>query len=266
MNRLKFSEGGQPVYLDDLRLLQDNDVSAMKFLLQALGNGQKTFLLQPLKVEGLKPDESGTKTEFIVKAGTAVVDGEFMAWNDTSFQIGDWNTPIYLCIRTTNTDNRLFEDGQERNCRTSKEAYLSLDKDGATEYYPIYDLPVLFDVIKDVVGYKEPVWRQIKVHFFNGYTGTVRFKELAECYRVWVDIKSDIYEEIEGDIMLFYTDITFLQNFRSSCIASIVSENGVQSCQLHGFEGTVRLDILLPVDDLSCAAEVPVKIVFEIPK
>ena len=30
MNRLKFNEGGQPVYVDDLETLQENDTVSMK--------------------------------------------------------------------------------------------------------------------------------------------------------------------------------------------------------------------------------------------
>lgn len=46
MNRLKFNEGGQPVYLDDLKLLQDNDEGAMSSLMEALGGGKTAFLLK----------------------------------------------------------------------------------------------------------------------------------------------------------------------------------------------------------------------------
>lgn len=267
MNRIKFNEGGQPVYLDDLQLLQENDISAMKELLKALGNGHNAFLLHELQTEDLIFDETLQKTVLFVKSGTLVLDGEFLTWPETKLQVDDWETPIYLCIRTSDMDTRQFEDGQNRNCRTCKEAYLSVDHSGVNEFYSIYDIPRFQNLVKDMIGYKNTeTWQMIKVEFCNYYTGTVRFKEQTECYRVWVDIKSTSYETINGSLVLFNTDKTFLQYFRSSTEAFVRTENSVSSGQLYGFEGTVYLDLQLPVDDATRPSDVPVKIVFEIPK
>lgn len=266
MNRLKISEGGQPIYLDDLQLLQDNDIFSIKSLLQALGNGQRAFLLQPLQADFLNYDESQEKTTFLVKSGTLVVDGCFLTWSDTELQVSDWDMPMYLCVKTFDTDKRLFEDGQNRNCRTGKEVYLSLDPSGVSEYYSAFELPLFSNLIKESIGYKEAVWQQIKVTFSNGYTGTVKFKEQSDCYRVYVDIKSNNHKALSGSLLLFYTDKTFLQYFRSPCEAFVRTENGVAGGQLYGFEGNIYLDLQLPFDDASCAADVPVKVIFELPK
>ena len=50
MNRLLFSEGGQPVCLDDLKLLQDNEQESIKLLLSALVD-TKVFLLDKIKMD-----------------------------------------------------------------------------------------------------------------------------------------------------------------------------------------------------------------------
>lgn len=48
MNKLKFNEGGQPTYLDDLKTLQDNHSTALESLLAGLTGGvSEAYLLQP---------------------------------------------------------------------------------------------------------------------------------------------------------------------------------------------------------------------------
>lgn len=267
MNKIKFSEGGQPVYLDDLQLLQDNDTSAMAALVKMLGNGENVFLFQKGGWDVIEQDESGVTV--LIKAETFIANGEFLSWEDTNLQV-PYNMieePVYLCINTVEADRRQFDDGQERPCRIARKVYISQDNTGAAEYYNYYELPVLSDLVKQMVGIKEPeLWQQITAHFFNGYSGIIKYKDLGDCYRVRVDIRSNSKATIDGSILLFATDKTFLQYFRSSCEAYVRTGNGVIGGQLLGFEGNVRLDIQLPFDDASCPADVPVRIVFELPK
>lgn len=46
MKTLKFNEGGQPVFLDDLKTLQDNQQETSSQLMSVLGNSQKAFLMK----------------------------------------------------------------------------------------------------------------------------------------------------------------------------------------------------------------------------
>lgn len=269
MNRIKFSEGGQPVYLDDLQQLQENGISSMATLLNILGNGERAFLLQRTNGSGEFLDQDDAHITFLVKAGTVVVNGEFLSWEDTTIKVplGMMDSPLYICIKTVEADRRQFDDGQERPCRIQKQAYISLDHTGVSDFYNYFELPALPDLLKKVVGIKESeAWQRVGATFFNGYSGTVEYKELGDCYRVRVDIRSSNTNATEGSVLLFATDKTFLQYFRSSCEAYMQTENGVLGGQLLGFEGNVHLDIQLPFDDASSPADVPVKIVFEIPK
>lgn len=52
MNRLKFNEGGQPVYVDDLETLQENDFGMRKAMLSVMTMGSKAFLLSDVDQEG----------------------------------------------------------------------------------------------------------------------------------------------------------------------------------------------------------------------
>ena len=44
MNKLLFNEGGQPVYLDDLEMIQSEPLNQTGMLLKALGAGTSMFL------------------------------------------------------------------------------------------------------------------------------------------------------------------------------------------------------------------------------
>lgn len=204
MNRLKFNEGGQPVYVDDLETLQENDTAGMKRLLETLTGGVKAYLLADIKAEIVSVDVDKSTTTGKFYGGTAVVNGEFVAWDDVTLVLQSWDDPIYLCIKREETDNRVFEDGQTRACAVETKGYLSTDKSGATESYCIYDLPVMKKLVRKSIGIEEePSYKQLKVTFCNGYTGTVMYKEMEEMYRIKVNIRSTSNEEVTGSIDLF---------------------------------------------------------------
>lgn len=96
MNKLIFSEGGQPVCLDDLKTLQDMIVETIKPLLLALVK-TNVFILDDCDFRNPEFDTEKMQTKFILSAGTLVVDGDFLSWPDTPLAIDDWNQPIYMC-------------------------------------------------------------------------------------------------------------------------------------------------------------------------
>lgn len=100
MNKLIFSEGGQPVCLDDLKTLQDMIVETIKPLLLALVK-TNVFILDDYDIRNPEFDTEKMQTKFILSAGTLVVDGDFLSWPDTPLAIDDWNQPIYICVSKT---------------------------------------------------------------------------------------------------------------------------------------------------------------------
>lgn len=152
MNRLKLNEGGQPVHLDDLETLQDNDKRSMRLLLDALTGGAAAFLLKRPE-KGLWWGETDTDTgSYTLKGGTLVVDGEFLEWPETKVETKTEDSPTYLCVMETETDSRTFEDGQQRNCMVTKEVYATGDPTGAEKSYELDSLPVLADLVKAAIG------------------------------------------------------------------------------------------------------------------
>lgn len=265
MDRLKINDGGQPIYLDDLSLLQGNDAESLRSLLVAMGGGG-AYLLSALDADIVSTDSTALTTTARLKAGTLVVDGELLPWEDTVVTLKSWNDPVYLIVREEESDSRLHEDGQARTCRRRRWVEASLDATGAAESYMAYDLPTLGEKVRDLIGYKVNGWKSVNASFFNGYGGTVKYQDLAECYRVWVNIKSASTTEIKGGLNLFWTDAAFLQYFNSGVKAWTQTENGILSFTLTAFEGTVAADVSLPYDDATCALAVPVNLIFEIPK
>lgn len=152
MNRLKLNEGGQPVHLDDLETLQENDKRSMRLLLDALTGGAEAFLLKKPEKD-LWWGDTGTGTgSYTLKGGTLVVDGEFLEWPETKVETKTEDSPTYLCVRETETDSRTFEDGQQRNCMVAKEVYATGDPTGAERSYELDSLPVLADLVKAAMG------------------------------------------------------------------------------------------------------------------
>ena len=64
MNRLIFNEGGQPVFLDDLKLLQENDTGFNHRLLEAITGSRQTFLLEQIEGKPVSVDQEKMTTTF----------------------------------------------------------------------------------------------------------------------------------------------------------------------------------------------------------
>ena len=188
MNRLKFSEGGQPVYLDDIKLIQENDITAVRAIISALSNDVEVFLLKDMSAEIVSATENGST--FIVHSGVLVVNGEFLRWEDTTVNVITWDDPLYACVKETENDRRVFEDGQERSCVITKEVYLSTNHDGISTFYNLFELPVFSDLIKNLIGYNTSVWQNVDVTFYNGFSGQVKKKVVDGETYISINIRS----------------------------------------------------------------------------
>ena len=271
MNRLKFNEGGQPVYLDDLETLQANDASGMSQLLEALTGGESVYLLQEVTGTLQGADLTTGKSTFSVKGGGAVVKGELVTWDDTPVTVSAWDDPLYLCLKRSETDNRVFEDGQTRACQEKVECYVSTTNSGVEESYLLWDLPVMCTLMKTALGISaEPSYQKIDVTFRNGYTGSVMYKELTDAYRYKIDIKSTNMTALEGNVSLFDVSEKLPGSkggvFITPTKAFVATENGATSFELRCWEGTVTALVSLPFDDVTRASDLPVKMIFELPK
>lgn len=268
MNRLLFSEGGQPVCLDDLKLLQDNEQEGIKLLLSALVD-TKVFLLDKIKMDLPKRSEDG-RVYFTVKAGTLVVDGELLSWNDTKFSTADIAGPKYLCVRDIETDSRIFEDGQSRACVKAKEAYVSLSNEGASLSYDILQLPVFEDLLKTKLNIAvDKNWKDIAVTWYNGYTGSFQYQDLGNYYKCRISIKSSLRSWGETGEIVGYIDDNNIPRFVSqmfltggdddTTMREFYLVNNTEDLALRGNGVDFSNDIYSP-------AMCPINTIFDIPK
>lgn len=268
MNRLLFSEGGQPVCLDDLKLLQDNEQEGIKLLLSALVD-TKVFLLDKIKMDLPKRSEDG-RVYFTVKAGTLVVDGELLSWNDTKFSTADIARPKYLCVRDIETDSRIFEDGQSRACVKAKEAYVSLSNEGASLSYNILQLPVFADLLKTKLNIAvDKNWKDIAVTWSNGYTGSFQCQDLGNYYKCRISIKSSLrsWDEGNGEVGLitdnniprFVSPMFLTGGDDDTTMSEFYLVNNIEKLALRGNGVDFSNDIYSP-------AMCPINTIFDIPK
>lgn len=268
MNRLLFSEGGQPVCLDDLKLLQDNEQEGIKLLLSALVD-TKVFLLDKIKIDLPKRSEDG-RVYFTVKAGTLVVDGELLSWNDTKFSTADIAKHKYLCVRDIETDSRIFEDGQSRACVKAKEAYVSLSNEGASLSYNILQLPVFADLLKTKLNIAvDKNWKDIAVTWNNGYTGSFQCQDLGNYYKCRISIKSSLRSWDKGEGVVGFITDNNIPRFVSpmfltggdddTTMSEFYLVNNIENLALRGNGVDFSNDIYSP-------AMCPINTIFDIPK
>ena len=84
MNRLLFNEGGQPIFLDDVKLLQDNDASFNRQFLNAVTGDSPIFLIKRLESKLISVDPSKLTTTAKIFANSLVLSGEKMDFLKTT--------------------------------------------------------------------------------------------------------------------------------------------------------------------------------------
>lgn len=273
MNRLKFNEGGQPIYLDDLETLQANSLTDVATLAKALATDNETFLLRPLQMEHKEDDSVAGTMVYTVKAGSAMIKGEIVSWEETEVSLSLATDPVYLCVKRTESDSRTFEDGQTRACATNAEAWIATSVSGVQEYYNMLELPNMVTLLRTQLSITdEPAWRDLNVIPLNGYSGTVAVQELTDAYRYKIDISSSDFTTLTGSVQLFYIkDTDYLPGSQGHVLitpttAFVATDNGVTDFKLRCWEQTMYADVTLPFDNVTSAGDLPVKIIFELPK
>lgn len=185
MKEINFHDGGMPVHLDDLKLLQSFSKDVVLLLIKSLvGEKVEAFAMNLPKVK--RAPEGGV----VVSPGAMYADGNILSWNETRVADVIEGMPIYACIREVTSDNRLFADGQEHPCRIEKEVYFSSSKDGVAKAYDITTIAVFADLLEKNVEQGE--WKDIgSVHMYNGYSGKARARTVNNRTRFQLYLTSD---------------------------------------------------------------------------
>ena len=273
MNRLLFNEGGQPIFLDDIKLLQDNDAGFNRQFLNAISGKSSAFLFQPLDMKPLSVDQEKLTTTAKVYAGSIVVVGEIIDFPESTVTVKTWSDPLYVCIKETENEEREFEDGQTRPCRKSVQAYISTSKDGAKVAYNVLELPTLTELLRRNLGLAGvDTWKNIPVTFFNGYTGQVQYQKQGGSTRIKVKISSmkGEWDAMPGKGILFEVDpqVGSFLNRKWSGTFGTGGDDGSHLCALEFYDGKCSLRDLRELsgasDVLDSPIECPVSLTFEI--
>lgn len=184
MNKIIFSEGGQPVFLDDLETLQGNSFDMWKAMLGEMTMGAEAFLLRDVTAT------RGEGNKVTVGSGILVIDGMCCEFSGQTLTASTDDT-IYLVVSRVEEDMRVFNDGQERNCSATYQVTITTDNTGAPKYYPLEELRTFLDLLSDALDANRKR-NNANVKFFNGYDGIVKITRSAYTgeWELIVDIKS----------------------------------------------------------------------------
>lgn len=193
MNKILFHEGGQPLYLDDLALLQANVLENQRALLSAFTGSQvrACFVNKPSFV-GVRGDDGIT---FRIPAGRIIVDGDVIAYGDTELKTQHENATLYIGITRRDTDIRTFEDGQLRPCRQEVTTTWTHSPEGFDEVFKYADLPSLTAIVTHTQGGGTATadadgYRNVPVFWWHNITGSVRMRSADNQVRVRVEARA----------------------------------------------------------------------------
>ena len=218
-----FSEGGQPLYIDDLKTLQENPANQMSVLLRVLGGNTSAFLLNRFQGE-FKDTEQGQQIIFQTKKNWLVLEGTIYEINETTLTVNSWTDPLYVGDRRLSSEVRTFEDGQERACRETAEAFLTLEKTEGV--FNVNELKTLSDLMASMIAYKIPEkeYKDVNVNMLNGYFGILQ-ERVEPGYRIIkVNLQSNNSEWSDGKGILFEYATTRALNSDKLSSAFIVGE------------------------------------------
>lgn len=177
------------MYLDDLKVLQDNMFALFGGLTEAVSGTGVPFLLFPCETVF-----DGDNARATVPEGKIVRWGVVYEFPETVIE-GVYNdAEIFVCLKETEGAKRVFEDGQERACQMVYSAYVTKDVTGASVYWPLAELKTWAWYVRKLAidgGLEEDV----PVTFMSGYSGTVRISKIdvdGYSYLMKINIATDI--------------------------------------------------------------------------
>lgn len=172
MNKIIISEGGQPIYLEDLALLQNNaDMRVNSYSHVSTGDAA-VYLMRRMNLVDIRCENDGTWYSY---------DSGILVYRDElyEFEAGQVFVPVggtvYVCPRSNDEDVRVFEDGIGRPCRSVHRASITSDSAGMDVAYDVDEIPVYTDLLGETIGSLTPA-NGINVTGYNGYNGAFNFR------------------------------------------------------------------------------------------
>ena len=153
MKELKFNNGGQPIYLDDIQTLQDlSDTLAEVFkyiwMLGTLDDDAEVFFLpQPTwRRHPIQPNR------IILADGMLYVHGKIVKYTAPEYMEHAAYQSAYLNLYHSEGGQRVLANGATANCTESWSATISDTADpNATEVYSANDVPTLTGALQTLI-------------------------------------------------------------------------------------------------------------------
>ena len=173
MKKLKFNEGGQPIFLDDIQTLQNSMNSAVCAIVEALLTSDwsvtgvtAAFLSDPTRV---------ANGGYV--SGWLYYDGNLLQYtNNLTYAI--FAPSGYLNIYKTEADSRVMADGSTANC--TETMYATVDSAEDAQALASIDWKTVSVMTELVTKVK---WTNTGVTLKNGYAGVLKYgkdKEVGE--------------------------------------------------------------------------------------
>lgn len=120
MNEIKFTEGGQPISLDDLKQLSDNITSSVALLASLCGDGI-------LDGCDLSADQTGGGARIVISSGHVIIAGAIYDVGETEMHfnglgLGNLPSESFLVPSTDESRSMDFADGSTHPTRVRKTA------------------------------------------------------------------------------------------------------------------------------------------------
>lgn len=286
MNKLKFNAGGQPVYLDDLNVLQELPAEYASAILRGLltspiieGEIKNLKAMVHFGTENIRgyflhfyPTQIGSRWHF--EPGCIFLDGEILDFAGGTFDLNSGNL-FYVIVHNDPLNVRTLDNGSQESCGVSRYAEISATPSETLPSYPSSQLGDLMDTIALKMRAKLNIlsekWVPLRVTFFNGYSGTVEYRELTDCYRIRIDISSEEqFEDVQGDILLFGTHGSGwpgrYRNQRSGLFGAGGDDNSNTAYISFGQDGYAMLCSLGANPTSWSPGHCSVKTIFDVPK
>ena len=157
MEDLLINEGGQPVFLEDLSLIQLESIAACASLITAMTSAD-ALLLRELNQEVV--DQDGVDSVTIhIPANTLVYHGRCYPFAATDVVVKLDGTQeeavedIHVSLYAEDTDYRTFSDGRQRPTRRVYSVRISTDAgDGSLASWRVLELPNLREEMRKFLG------------------------------------------------------------------------------------------------------------------
>lgn len=132
MNEIKFTEGGQPISLDDLKQLSDNITSSVALLASLCGDGI-------LDGCDLSADQTGGGARIVISSGHVIIAGAIYDVDETEMHfnglgLGNLPSEVFLVPSTDESRSMDFADGSTHPTRVRKTAVAVRERPSNKEY------------------------------------------------------------------------------------------------------------------------------------